>query len=443
MFLQGKAFKRVQAQYKKKMARKVFLTALGGAEEVGRSSFLLDAGEKILLDSGLKLAPNKIEHPLELTAHPDGIVISHAHLDHSGHLPHIFLESRPKVYMTPPTLDLSKILWQDTLKIADSEGNDPPFTQEEIHSAEQFTFQIGYKRKIGISNNVSLEFYDAGHICGSAMSKIFLPEKNILYTGDYKVKETRLHQGADLNVGKVDTVILEGTYGDREQDDREETEKYFIERVSEVLAEGGNVVVPAFSIGRTQEILVLLYEYKIGAQIFLDGMGQKAAAAMLRHPSYLKNPRHLKTVLDKVKWVQNSRKTRKTALTQSSIIVSSAGMLQGGPAISYISKLHNDPKSAVFLTGYQAEQTPGKILLETGKLKADGRTLDVKMQIERFDFSAHPSQSELFKSLKKWGPEKAVLVHGDKNTLPIFKKEIESQLGIEAIIPKLGKETEI
>lgn len=425
------------------MERKVYFTALGGAQEVGRSSFLLDAGEKIVLDRGVKLNPNNIEYPLPIKAYLDAVILSHAHLDHSGHLPALFLKGNVHTYLTPPTLELAKILWYDTLKIADQEGSMPHFTEEEIRKTEQYSFTYGYKRKISITKNMQLEFFDAGHIAGSALSKIILPEKEILYTGDYKVKETRLHEGADLKVGKVDTIILESTYGDREQPERKETEKEFIEKVNETIAEGGNCIIPAFAVGRAQEIIDALTEHKALAPIYLDGMGQKAAAVMLRYPKYLKNPKHLKKALDQTKWVRSNKKTRKAATSQPSIIVASAGMLQGGPVLNYIAKLYNDKKSALLFTGFQVEESPGRTLLDTGKITIDGKHLEVKMKIHKFDFSAHPSQSELIKSLHKWKPEKAVLVHGDKKTLPVFKELIEKELGIETIIPTTGKEIAI
>lgn len=421
------------------MQRHIFFTALGGAQEVGRSSFLVDSGEKIVLDRGVKLLPARMEYPLPVKSHLDAVVISHAHLDHTGHLPHLFLQTNTPTFLTPPTLDISKILWFDTLKIAGLEAMQPEFTEEEIGKTEQFSFPVDYKRKIDITRNVSLEFFDAGHISGSAMTKLFFPEKVVLYTGDYKLEETRLHAGADLHVGRVDTAIIESTYGDREQVLRKETEKIFVEKVLEVIANGGHCIVPAFAVGRSQEIISVLFEHKVHAPIYLDGMGQKASRVMLSYPKYVKNPRLLSKALGQSKWVKN-KGIRKKALKEPSIVVATAGMMQGGPVLNYISNLYRDSKSAVLLTGFQVENSPGRILLETGKIQLDGKTVDVKMQVQKFDFSGHASQSELLKSLKKWSPEKVLLVHGDRQVLPVLKGEIESGLGIEAVIPSIGKE---
>ncbi len=421
------------------MQRHIFFTALGGAQEVGRSSFLVDSGEKIVLDRGVKLSSRKTEYPLPVNVYLDAVVISHAHMDHAGHLPHLFLKTNTPTFLTPPTLDTAKILWFDTLKIAGLEAMQPEFTEEEIAKTEQYSFPLEYKRKVEISKNVSLEFFDAGHILGSAMAKLSFPEKEVLYTGDFKVDDTKLHYGADLKVGKVHTVIIESTYGDREQLPRKETEKLFVEKVREVVADGGHCIVPAFAVGRSQEVIDVLVGHKVNVPIYLDGMGQKAARVMLDYPKYLKDHHSLKKSMAFAKWVKN-KNVRKKALNQPGVIVSTAGMLQGGPVLNYISRIYKDTKSAVLLTGFQVEDSPGRMLLETGKMHVDGRTVDVKMQVFKFDFSAHASQSELLKSLKKWSPAKAVLVHGDTSVLPVFKKEIESSLGIEAVIPSIGKE---
>lgn len=320
---------------------------------------------------------------------------------------------------------------------------EPEFTEEEIGKTEQYSFPVEYKKRIEITKNIAMEFFDAGHILGSALTKLSLPEKEILYTGDFKTEETRLHHGADLKVGKTDIVMIESTYGDREQTPRKETEKKFVEKVEEIVESGGHVILPAFAVGRSQEIIDVLVERKVKLPIYLDGMGQKAATTMMRYPKYLKNPKKLGAALQQVKWVRNNKKTRNEALKQPSIVVASAGMLQGGPALRFIKNLYRDEKSAILLTGYQVEESPGRILLETGKINIDGKLLDVKMHVQKFDFSAHPPQSEMLYSLKKWSPKKVMLVHGDKDVMQVFKKAIEESLGIETIIPKTGKEITI
>ncbi len=417
---------------------KISFTALGGCNEVGRSSFLIDFGEKILLDRGIKLSPQGSEYPLPVETNLDAVIISHAHLDHSGALPDLFVNSNILSYMTFPTLEISKILWFDTLKIAGLESESISFSKEDIEEATKFTFPVGYKRVLHITKNCSMQFFDAGHILGSAMPLLSMGEKSFLYTGDFKVEETRLFKGADLNVGKVDFLAIESTYGDRNHPPRKECEKLLVEEVKETLDGGGTALLPAFAVGRSQEILDVLYEHKIDAPVYLDGMGQKVSRVTMKFPQFLKNPRFLKKALQKTEWIKNNA-DRKRALKQPSAIVTTAGMLQGGPALNYLKKLYKDEKSNVFLTGFQVEGTPGRILIETKKIYIDGKWYEVKGKVEKFDFSAHASQQEMLKAISKWQPAQILLVHGDKDIIQIFKNRIEEDTGIEVTVPEAGK----
>ena len=152
----------------------VKITFKGASQEVGRSSFLIDDGDKILLDYGVKLTPKGVEYPLPVKTNINAAIISHAHLDHSGNVPHLFQETDCLVYMTPPTLSIAKILWFDTLKIARLEGLVANFSKEEIAKTEKFTFPVGYGKPMDITDNTSMILYDAGHIVGSALTELRL-----------------------------------------------------------------------------------------------------------------------------------------------------------------------------------------------------------------------------------------------------------------------------
>ena len=414
------------------------LKCLGGAREVGRSCFLVDAGDKVMLDNGVKLTPHATEYPLPVGTNLKAAIISHAHLDHSGNLPHIFLKGSTMAYMTPPTLDLAKILWFDTLKIAGLEGMDANFTKDEIRRTERYTFGINYRKVVDISENSTMEFFDAGHILGSAITKLTFGDKTLVYTGDFKLEETRLHNPAELPKGKVDYLMIESTYGDREHGKRKDIEKQFVEEVQNTLDRGGTAVVAAFAVGRSQEIIDILDEYRIEADVYLDGMGQKAARVMMNYPKYLKKPKFAKRALEHARWVKRME-IRKKALKQPSVIVTTSGMLQGGPVQWYLSHLYRDKNSGLFLTGYQVEETPGRVLMETGKINIDGINLDLKMKLSKFDFSAHASKSELMKAIKKMSPEKVVLVHGDENVMEKMKKDVKNE-GFDVYAPSQGDE---
>ena len=413
------------------------LTALGAAQEVGRSGFIVDSGDKILLDYGVKLGPEGTEYPLPVGTNLTAAIISHAHLDHSGHLPALFDVSQPLVYMTPPTLEIAKLLWHDTLKIAGLEGMEAHFTKEEIAKTERFTFPLTYNKHIEITKKTGMEFYDAGHIIGSAITKLNLHDKTLVYTGDYKPEETRLFKPADLNMGRADFLITESTYGDSDHKPRKEVEKEFVEAVQDTIEHDGHVLVPAFAVARSQEIAEVLHEYKIDAPIYLDGMAQAAARIFMQYPKYLKNSEFLKKALHNVHWVDKP-KVREMALKEPSIVITTSGMLQGGPIQYYLKKLYNDKKSSLFLTGFQVSGTPGRILMDTGKINLNGTNVKLEMNLKKFDFSGHPGKTEMLNTIKKLNPEKVICVHGDAEIIELFMMNIEEQ-GFEAVAPKRGE----
>lgn len=422
------------------MALNPSVTFLGAAREVGRSGFLLQSEDSILLDYGLKFGPhNKTEEPLPVKTHLDAIIVSHAHMDHTGNVPKLFTNSNALTYLTQPTLDLSHLLWEDSLKIAGHEGVHAGFSRDELHRINRYSFPVSYKRKLHITQNMVMEFFDAGHILGSAMTKLtFENDKSFLYTGDLNPSDTRLHTGTDLKVGKVDSVMIESTYGNRNHPPRKELEKVFAEEVQDIIDREGWALVPAFAIGRGQEIIDLLVAHGVNAPIVYDGMGQKAAQIMLNHPQYLRDPKHLKKSLGAVKMIR-SIKDRKNVLKKPCVIVSSAGMMQGGPILFYTRKLRMDPNSKLFFTGFQAVGTTGRTLLETKKLIEERLEMEVGFEVEKFDFSAHAQKDDLFKALNKWSPEKIFLVHGDAEVMDFFKERLKEHGFSKVEAPKQGQ----
>jgi putative mRNA 3-end processing factor len=421
------------------------IKVLGAGQEVGRSGFLVKHKESnVLLDYGLKLDPAGTQFPLEPKENVQSIVLSHAHLDHSGMIPANFKHSNPLVYMTAPTLEIANILWEDSLKIARYDGVDPPFSPENIKQAHKRIQLISYKQEAQIAPNINLQMYDAGHILGSALSRLeFDDGKSLLYTGDYNFEETRLHKGADVEFDDINYLMVESTYGDRDHLPREEVEKNFVARIKKTIDRGGSVIIPAFAVGRSQEILDILNEYKVNdVPIYLDGMGQKVANIYLRYPGYYKNPFILRESMGKAKWVRNQN-MRKKIVKEQCIIVTTAGMLEGGPAMYYIKKLANDEKNSILLTGFQVDETKGSILLKTGKIEIDGDVYEPKGHVEKFDFSAHIGQKYLLRTISLWNPEKVVCVHGDAKIIETFKQTIEEKLGIKALAPKIGDQIDL
>jgi putative mRNA 3-end processing factor len=431
------------------------LQCLGASKEVGRSAFLLKGKDNILFDYGLKLNPtikdvegipsSNTEYPLPIEDYLDGIILSHAHLDHSGAIPSLYKTGNSPLFLTKATLDLSDLLWKDTIKIAKFEKTDPIFDEEDIAQAHNSAFYVDFRKPIKITQNSVLTFYDAGHILGSAISVLEIEGKKIMYTGDFRSSKSALFNGYDKDLPKVDILITETTYGQEDHENREKLEKEFIEKIKETIQNNGSVIIPAFAIERSQELISILYKYKINkiAPIFLDGMSTKATKIFTTYPEYFSNYKDFKKGVRKIEFVKK-HKQRKKIVDQQCIIITTAGMLEGGPVFHYIKELGYDPKNRIILTGYQVEGTNGYRLLNTGKLIIDNEEFKPKADVFKTSFSAHADKSEILELIEKVKPKKVICVHGDEDTIFDFKKELESKnKNIDVIAPNLGDEIDL
>ncbi len=414
----------------------------GAGREVGRSAILLESGRsRVLLDYGVKVTEDAPEYPLEFEGLIDGLIVSHAHLDHTGYVPHYFKESETNVFMTPPTHDLSWLLWKDMIKVAKRKEIEPAYNINDVRQASQYVVRTDYYETTPITSEISYEFYDAGHIPGSALTKLYTKEGTVLYTGDVKVYGTHIQRGADLTGIEADVLIMESTYADKSHPDRKLLEQRFVESVKETLDNGGYVILPVFAVGRAQEIVDILVSHGV-ENIFFDGMARDATKIILRHPDYITNAKKLKNVMRKVRWIK-TQKDRERALEEPAVLVTTAGMMQGGPVIYYTTALKDDPKSKIIFTGYLVEDTPGRRVLEEGVFEADGYEFKLQLSVERYDFSAHAGRDELFKLVKNVNPQYVIAVHGDEDNTVRLAEDLKSEFGIKTFAPKLGKRVDI
>ena len=379
------------------------VTFLGGAREVGRVGILVQLnGSSLLFDYGMT--------PGEPPAYPEQappvecLFLSHGHLDHSGMAPWLSSRYNAPIFSTPVTQEIARILFSDSLKIAKCNGYPFPYSERDVEEAERNFLSVTPGEQINIGD-IQISCHPAGHIPGSLMFKE--ASSDTLIACDLNTIDSRLLNGAEpVSCG---TLFMEGTYAGQNHPPRRELEHQFLDKVDEVVDRGGTVIIPAFAVGRTQEIAMLLSD--TDHEVWLDGMGSRIGEIFLQHPSYLRSPGELKKALDNVNLVY-SRKGKQLAM-DGDVIVTTSGMLNGGPVLSYADNIRNDPNSAIIITGYQVEGTNGERLLETGELSLYGVKRPVEAEVAFYDFSAHAGHDELREFARNCRPERVVLFHSD------------------------------
>lgn len=413
---------------------------LGAGKEVGRAAIAVEKDDRyVLLDFGVTFDDRDIPM-LPLTIPPsrvEGVVVTHAHLDHVGAAPMLYISSRPRSYMTPITRDISRLMLYDFLKLS---SYYLPFESMEVERFIESSVTIGYNREIEIGPYRAI-FRNAGHIPGSTMVLLDTGSRRILYTGDINTIETRLVAPADVSGIEAEVLVIEATYGDTDHADRRSVEDRFMSSVKEVVEDGGVVLVPAFSLSRSQEILSLLAERLDNIMVSYDGMIKPITEIMLAHIGYIRRPDLLKKANEIFTQVEGWSMRRKI-WREPGVIVASAGMLKGGPALYYLKRIADNRKSAIFLVSYQGRNTPGRMLLEKGVFMENGPR--VVARVEWFDFSAHAGKSGLLSIIKSVkGLEKVIVIHSDPDVGFSFAKLIRDEIGIDALNPSIGDKVEI
>ncbi len=412
---------------------------LGAANEVGRSGFLVNCnGTNLLLDYGVMFGRRGTPPGYPLHVKPkdlDAIIITHAHLDHSGNVPSLFVSGNTDVYATPPTFDLSELLIEDMLKI---EKNSHPFDLPELNNMMKNAKEIGFKQKV-TKGNATFELRESGHVIGGSTVLVESEKKRLFYTGDIKTNGSRMLREMDLDIGEIDLLITESTYAKTEQKPRHESEKELIDFANEIMDRKGILFIPSFSVERSQEIACVLRSANFKHKIIMDGMALKVNEIMFRHPEYLRDPKVFSEAIKSATAIREHSE-RKRAMGEPCVVISPAGMLVGGNAVYYLQQLSFDAKNGIALVSYQGEGTPGKKLLETGKVSSRGKDLNVTAEVKQFQFSGHADKKELFEMMKKIkGNPKVLTVHGDSKSCDLFAQEIHEKFGFEAHAPEVDE----
>lgn len=442
---------------------------LGGADEVGASCTLLEvAGKRVLVDAGIRMGAKGSPLPdlerLQELGGPDLILVTHAHADHIGALPlvHLAYPTAP-VVTTAPTKALMSILLGDALKIMDLRWE----REEDIplyppHAVEGLLSRI---QTVGIGEEIRLcggalraTFTPSGHVLGACSIGLDSDEGLILFAGDYSVDPQRTVDSMTVPKIRPDVVITESTYGNRLHADRSREEARLVETVKRITSEGGKVLVPAFALGRAQEVLLILLEAKRRGElgdlpVYADGLVRRICMAYPEHGEFL-HPKLRKLVASEGNpffgegkaTAVTSPKREEIAMGPPCVLVSSSGMLTGGPSSFYASHLIRDPRSAILITGYQDEESPGRALLnladdrakgKTGRLVVAGERLEVVCEVGRYGLSAHADSAQMASVVTKLLPRHVALVHGDEGARASLAQMMPASMGVH--LPKNGE----
>ncbi|MCL6590190.1 MAG: MBL fold metallo-hydrolase [Firmicutes bacterium] len=443
------------------------ITILGGAREVGGSCVLVQIdGQNVLVDCGMRMNPpegaGRIPDLERLGDRLDLVLLTHAHMDHSGALPLVHQKyPETPIYCTTPTFHLVELLLLDAVKIMEaeqqqSEGEIPLYDETLIQGMLSRTVCSPFNKPVKPipGNDLLVQFYPAGHILGAAAVSIIGHEGHILVTGDFSVTSQRTLAGINLAGARPDLVISEATYGDRLHDARKEEERRLAEAVGKVIDRGGHVLIPAFAVGRAQELLLILKAHRASGKlppfpVYCDGMVRSCCDIYenLRsdlHPSlrrYAENSGRPVFCDEKDGIFKAGRAFRESfgERKQPVCVISSSGMLSGGPAPSYARLLAAEERNAVLFTGYQDEESPGRALLDLKRgetIILDGSPVTVNCEVSKYNLSAHADANQIYALLQQLDPQAVILMHGNEAALSGLSRKLKHN---RVLIPGNGE----
>jgi KH/beta-lactamase-domain protein len=430
----------------------ITIFSLGGFKQVGRSCILITTSEsKILLDCGIHQGVKETwnAYPrldwVDLDLNQlDAVIISHAHLDHTGFLPMLYKYGyKGPTYCSEPTLALMTLLQNDFVKVASKEGRNILYDLRDVREVIRHTITLPYGLVTDVSPDTKLVMNNAGHILGSATLHLHIGEgvHNIVYTGDFKYGRTLLLDSAVWNYPRVETLIMESTYGAKEDimPSRIQVEENFVNTINNIIKEDGKVVIPVPAVGRSQEMMFVLDKYMrekkmVEAPIFIEGMISEATAIHVAYPEYLAKDLRMKILVDDENpflseyfTIIDHPNNREEALQQGpAIIMATSGMLEGGPVIDYFSKLASSEKNGIIFVSYQIPGTLGRrvldgskqvsILDDRGKIKI----MDVNCGVSKIEgFSGHSDYNQLMRYVGKLRSKlkNVIINHGERRKI--------------------------
>jgi len=446
----------------------VRISTLGGCREVGRSCMLLSTPEsKIIVDCGVNVGSDDSATPYLYIpeVYPlnqiDAVVLTHAHLDHAGLVPMLYKYGyEGPIYCTQPTRDLFVLLQLDYIDIAGREGKRIPYESAMIREALKHTITLNYGDVTDIAPDTKLTMHNAGHILGSAICHFHVGDGlyNVAFTGDFKFEKTRLFDPAVHTFPRLETLVMEATYGGSSstQPSRREAETRLLKVVRETIKRGGKVIIPAFAVGRSQEVMIALEEAirkksLDEISVYLDGMIYEATAIHTSYPEYLNNElrdlifhKGINPFLSEC-FVQVESANHRASIMEGgpSVILATSGMMNGGPILEYLKGLGPGEKNTLVIVGYQAEGTLGRRIQKGWSevpLSSGGKTQTVKVNLEVVTvdgFSGHSDRNQLMDYVRRVYPKPSRVItnHGDESNCLDLASSIYKKYRIPTMAP--------
>jgi KH/beta-lactamase-domain protein len=452
-----------------KMDMWVRITALGGGRQVGRSCFLLQTPEsRVLIDCGVDVSSQgqkkfpHFEAPEFDISTIDAIVVSHAHLDHTGLIPYLYkMGYKGPIYMTAPTRDISALLALDFIGVSYQQASKPLFSTKDVSEMVKHSITLNYGEVTDITHDMRITMYNAGHTLGSSIIHFNVGNglHNFVYSGDFKFGKSRLLDPANVYFPRLETIQIESTYGGRENTcpPRKEVEEDLVNFVSKVINRGGKVLIPELGLGRSQETMLLLEDaMRQGllpkTPIYIDGMIWDINAIHTAYPDFLS--KHVRSSIfqdsnpftsDVFTQVGSGQERKSVIEGGPCIVLATSGMLVGGASVEYLREFADNEKNGICFVCYQPPNGLGRQLqegtLKEAKFEVQGKeeTVPMKLEVKTVDgFSGHSYRNELTAFIANLTPKpkKVIINHGEQSKSLDLASSLHKTQRVETIVPK-------
>jgi metallo-beta-lactamase family protein len=422
----------------------------------GKHHYMVDCG----LFQGLKVLRQRNWHPLPIEANRvDSVVLTHAHIDHTGYLPLLVKNGfRGNVYATPATRALCGVLLPDSGHLQEEDADFanrhkfskhrpalPLYTEADAREALEYFTSVGFNKKVELSRHVSFQFLRAGHILGAAIVQFSVSGRTVTFSGDLGRPRSDIMK-PPVAVPETDYLVVESTYGDRCHP-REDPKAVVLEVISKALDRGGTVLIPAFAVGRAQQVLFLLKELKEAGElpdvpIYVNSPMATEATRIFRdlNGDLAITREEFQAVFDIAKFVTTVEESKRVAADRRpSIIISASGMATGGRVLHHLKLLVPDPKNLILFVGFQAAGTRGEALMDgADEVKIHGEKVPVRAEVKLIDtLSAHADADEILGWLRQFHrpPKMTFITHGEPLASEALRKRIEEELHWECEVP--------